>query len=72
MNRHMKWKHGKDGEEYHCGRCENIYNRKDNLNRHMKRKHGDVADDLHSKPMKKKRKYDNFLILKLMKTLRIW
>ena len=56
MNRHMKWKHGKGGEEYRCGRCEIIFNSKDNLNRHMKRKHDDVADDLHSKPMKKKKK----------------
>ena len=65
MNRHMKWKHGKDGEEYRCGRCENIYNRKDNLNRHMKRKHGDVADDLHSKPMKKKKKYNNLFDIEI-------
>ena len=41
----MKWKHGKGGEEYRCGRCEIIFNSKDNLNRHMKRKHDDVADD---------------------------
>ena len=65
MNRHMKWKHGKDGEEYRCGRCENIYNRKDNLNRHMKRKHSDVADDLHSKQMKKKKKYDNLFDIEI-------
>ena len=65
MNRHMKWKHGKGGEEYRCGRCEIIFNRKDNLNRHMKRKHDDAADDLHSKPMKKKKKYDNLFDIEI-------